>query len=1183
MEGDFGGDMGPLHFSCTKLELTIGKGEIAEGAFNIISDDGTYTCGYIYTTDDRMKALTEEFSGTKEEISYRFDGSFLEEGEVIKGEFVIISNHGEFYLPFCVTVAHAVISSSLGEIKNFFHFANLAKSYPDEAVELFYSQYFKHVFENGDREYYSYYKGLSAHPGNVRNVEEFLIAIGKKQKMEFLIKPGEISFEYTDDIEEASFTITRNGWGYTELTLSAEGEFFTLDKGVITDADFEGNLCKIRVLVDGAALHAGRNFGRILITGAYTEIMVPLTVTMGKLRPEAVLIQEEKHLIAEMMGLYQDFRLKKMGTQAWMKESTKLAERLLDLNEENVRAKLFQAQLLITEKRFHEADWLLDQAQGIMERLEEKDVVAEAYYLYLMSLIHTDEDYLEMVGKQVLALYRRNREEWRIAWLYLYVSGEYDRSVTRRWMFLEEQFERGCHSPVLYIEALLVLNSNPSLLSKLGDFERQILQYAAKHEVIGPDVRMQMVYLLGREREFSPCLYRIMTACYAQSKDDELLQEICSMLIKGNKAGKEYFKWYRLGVEREIRITRLYEYYMMSVDTHVPVAEAEILPKMVLMYFSYQNNLNYEQAAYLYANIYKNRTIYPELYETYQHGMEQFVVNQLMHHRINQNLAYLYKNILVPGMLTEQMADAFAKVAFMQEIRFDREDIRRVIVLEAGMNREKVYPVGGKSAVLSLPGTENSILLEDEDHNRYTVSIPYTLEKLLSAEELLKAAVPYVEQGHDINIYSCFKNGELRDIRENNESRFASLYAEEGVSEDVRLKLGFMLIRYYYDNDKIVEMDECLRSVPAERCSVKEKEDVLKYMILRGMEREAYEWIKPFGPYGLDAKTLVRLASTLLTDETYMESDELYEMIHYAFSKGKFDRRCLRYLILHKKGLVKKMRDVWKLGQEYAVESGEIAERILLQMLFTGAYVAEKMEIFKSFMQSENGRGSKLAKAFLSQCTYEYYVKERLTDAYVFEEIAVSHRAGEEVSKMCRLAYVKYYAENPDAVTEETYEILIPFMQSLIKEGIRLKMFQAFPEIQDPYITGLMDRTIVEYRTKEGAKARMHYRIGRGGKEEELYFAEEMQEVCGGVCFKEFVLFFGERLQYYIVEIKDGEEQVTESVTVQAGETASIEGKYNQINDLSISMTLEDYETANKLLSEYTQKEFMQSHLFSVK
>ena len=60
----------------------------------------------------------------------------------------------------------------------------------------------------------------------------------------------------------------------------------------------------------------------------------------------------------------------------------------------------------------------------------------------------------------------------------LYLSEEYNRSASGKWLFLEKQYQYGCTSPVIYLEALALLNSNPALLRKLNGFELQVLHLA---------------------------------------------------------------------------------------------------------------------------------------------------------------------------------------------------------------------------------------------------------------------------------------------------------------------------------------------------------------------------------------------------------------------------------------------------------------------------------------------------------------------------------------------------------------------------------------------------------------------------------------------------------------------------------------------------------------------------------
>lgn len=131
----------------------------------------------------------------------------------------------------------------------------------------------------------------------------------------------------------------------------------------------------------------------------------------------------------------------------------------------------------------------------------------------------------------------------------------------------------------------------------------------------------------------------------------------------------------------------------------------------------------------------------------------------------------------------------------------------------------------------------------------------------------------------------------------------------------------------------------------------------------------------------------------------------------------------------------------------------------------------------------------------------------------------------------------------------------------------------------------MFDKTIIEYRANPGGRARIHYVITHENGESDEYIAEPMREVYGGVCFKEFILFFGENLQYYITEERDGEEQLTESGTLQKSDIRGVESdsRYHLVNDIMISKTLEDYDTMDNLLEEYYKKEFLNSRLFELR
>ena len=1176
LEGNFDYENGSLDFSCTKLEFTMQKGERPEGSFLISSREGRYTRGRVVASDSRMECLTQDFVGTEAEIHFCFHGEYLEEGDVVRGEFRVISNQGEYYLPFVVTVEYSVLTSSLGNIKNLFHFANLAKASPEEALNLFYSPDFYRILNGSDKQYEYYYRALSAYPGNEQNVEEFLIGINKKQKIEYLTDTSVLELTDPEGVIETGISITRNGWGYTRLKVVTEGGFLYTEKEELRDHDFLGNKAYLSVFVDESLLHAGNNYGclRLCDGRGTTEVSVRVSYHgVGKVGSHEL---QRKKQIHKLMEYYQAFRIKRIGTSTWLKESGKLVERMTAADEEDVGVRLFQAQLLITEERYNEAQWVLEQAMNLMESLQIQDPVLTGYYLYLTTLIRREEAYVDRITEQVEQLYRRNKGAWQLAWLLLYLSEEYNKSFTKKWMFLEEQYNRGCNSPVLYLEAMLLLTLSPALLIKLDGFERQVLLYGAKNRLLNEDVIRQFVYLVAKEKEYSLCLYRILETCYGLWQDDTVLQEICSLLIKGNKAGKKYFAWYERGVQRELRITRLYEYYMMSVDRD----STKMLPKIVLMYFSYQNSLHYELTAFLYANVHRFREELSDLYDSYWVRIEQFVTEQILKKRMNRDLAYLYKHILTPQMITAEIAEALAGLLFLHYVETSRKDIRYVLVYEQGMEQPRFYPMTDGKALIPLVGTDSRLMFEDNKQNRYVVSIPHITEKLLLPAKLVKLVAPYVGDERTLNLYLCTSGRELMEITEENERRFGYLLADEFVEDELRREIGMKLMQYYYERDHIKELDEYLDLVEPDVFTVKDRNEILRYLVLRGKEEKAYEWLCRFGPHGMEPKVLVRLCSKRISDSEYIEDRVLTDAVHYAFGRGKYDERGLRYLTLYFVGLTKELRDIWKAAEAFGVPSYELCEKMLIQMLFTGSFVGEKMEIFRAYVAG--GAKVKVEIAFLSQCAYEYFVKDRLTESYIFEEMARIHGQGEELHRVCKLGFVKYYAENKDKITPRIQPLLTEFIKEFVKNRIRLKMFGEFPELKESGPGRLGDRTIVEYKAHPGARAVMHYCVEQAKNEEAAYKTEEMQEVYGGVCFKDFVLFFGERLQYYIMEEWDGEEQLTESATLQKSDTgnAGLEGKFGFINDLSISTTLQDYETVDRLLAEYEYKEFMRNGLF---
>ncbi len=1178
--GNFDYENGSLDFSCTKLELTLDAGGTCEGAFRIVSTPGKLTNGYITTSDYRMECFVPYFSGNDEEISFCFHGENMEEGDVLKGTFNVISSQGEYYLPFLVTVRHTALQSSMGTIKNLFHFTNLAKSNWQEAVQLFYSPDFSHLFIGADEKIYDCYRALCSCPGNEQNVEEFLIQINKKQKIEYIVEQPELMVEMTVPdaplvVSEQEVTIVRNGWGYTALQVECDGDFLFVEKELITDDDFLGNRCRLPVFLDSSRYRPGKNFGQVVLYNSYVDIVIPVVVKVGGDGITAHTEMPRKRMMVQLMEFYQAFRLKKISSATWYKESTAIVEQFAVIDDKDVEVRLFQAQLLISEERYNEAGWLLDHSADLLEKYYNEDNVLWAYYLYLTTLVNREESYVNQITEEVERIYRRDRSQWRVAWLLLYLSEEYNKSASGKWMFLEKQFVNGCTSPVFYIEALYLLNNNPALLRKLDTYEQQVLYYGVRQQSVSDEVIEQMLYLFGKVREYSRVLFQILQGLYEKKHDVRVLQEICSLLIKGNKVGSRYFIWYKRGVEAQLRITNLYEYFCMSLD----LSASQPLPKMLLMYFAYQSSLDYEHNAYLYQYVLQHRDEMPELYDSYRIRMEHFCIDQIQKQRINRHLAVLYQHFLTPAMINEETAGIIEKLLFAHQITVEDGRLHKVYVYQPGNRRPQEYLLQDNTACVALYGNDYTIAFEDAYGNRFIKNVEYTLEKLMIPGKYLKQASQYVTDSIPLDLYLC--EMEHRELHPDMIDRALRVADSRDIETHIRRDMYLRILQYYYDEDYMDALDEYLEQIPMEELNIREKGDVLKYMVLRGRYETAYQWLERFGPYFADAKTLMRLISEIMQQRDMEEDALLMAASRYAFDRGKYNSLIMRYLAMHFTGMTKDMRDIWKAARSFDVECYDLAERMIMQMLYSGAFVGEKMDIFRYYVSQ--GAKQKVEEAFLAQCAYDYFVREKLTESYIFHEIRLAYLRGEETSVVCRLAYLKYYAENPDEITDEDVYLIEDFLGEMLRKGIHLNFFRDLKAFR--HMTRVMDdRTIIEYRARPGVKARIHYVMLHENGESDEYMSEYMREVYAGVFFKEFILFFGENLQYYIMEEDENGEQLTESGNIQKSDIVNGNGgnRYDLINDMIISKTLQDYDTLDGLMEEYFRKDYLNEKLFKL-
>lgn len=1176
VNGFFEYDCGKLVFSVPKIDEAVVPGQLFEGSFEVKSKNDAHVSGSIYTSSMRLVCRTDHFEESEKKIEYVFDSTGLEAGDVIKGDIQVVSSAGEYYIPFVFSVVHSTIESSLGSVRNLFHFTNQAQLNWEEAVNLFYSPGFIQVFDGNDHIHLEKYLGFIKGPRSEKAVDEFLVSINKKQPVQYSLDRS--VYEFRDVLEQmrCEILIHKSTWGYVNLTLSSDADFIKLEKTSVTDHDFLGNEYKMVFYLDVDCFHEGNNFGKITISGGLSDQTITIVASRRKNKASKRIERREKNqLTCKLMRRYLAFRLRQINVSTWVRESTKIVERLNAIDDKNPLSRLFQAQLLLVEERYNEANWILEHVESEMN-IHTTDYATYCYYLYLTTLYRREEDYVNQIATQVNSIYEQNKHNPMILWTLLYLDEELASHAQKRLSAIEERFENKCNSPILYMEAYNCYVSNPALLNKLGDFELHVLWLPIKNKKLDQEVLRQIVYLALKQKNVSAELMRVLFAIYDIYQDEELVNAICTLLIKADERDEKYFVWYKRGVEADLRITRLYEYYMYSI----PLSYSETLPKQIFMYFGYSNELDYVRMSFLYANLINHKNELSELYEQNKDQIMVFAAMQIEKEHVNRHLAEIYRDVLYAELIKPDMAAHLSKIIFANELFVFEEDIAKVIVLEEQFEDEEVYEVVDSFAYPCIYTDDCTIFLEDKSGSRVLLDKSRLL-KLMNESLYIPMIKDFVNSNLRFTAFLVEGKRHYVVVNEANAELCRELVDSNLVRESYKRDIRLALLHYYYDNDIISTLDEFLYSIDAKVLDSKDRAELINFYVRRSMYEEAYELMTIYGVEEVSAKTCVKVCSQMVESKDGLYDPMLCKLCYYSFRNGKHDSQTLKYLAENFNGLTKELRDLWKAAVQFDIDCFSLSEKLVIQMLYTRTSVGEKEEIFEHYLSL--GASSKVELAYLSYMAFDYFAKERLTDDSVFEHLVDNYRLGEKLNDACKLALLKYYAEERTDYSERIKDMLIVFLKEYMHRNMYFRFFSSYINLL-PELSAFEDKAIIEYRTNPANRVVIHYILEDSTGSEDSYKTEEMRNMFGGVFSREFVLFFGENLQYYITEEKGNTEQLTVSDSVSISESATIdsESRYSMLNDMVVSKTLQDDETLMKLMEEYVEADHLATQLFKI-
>lgn len=1170
--GRFNGTKPILAFSEETIDLSVIEGRSEAGSFVIESTNQIKICGIVYSTNPRMECLNPHFEGEKVRIRYQFNSKGLTEGDTCEGKFVIVCNQIEYSLSFCARITRLYAEASTGAVKSLDDFTRLAASNWDEAYHLFYNRNFLNTIPYDNVYERLTYEGFACARPSGQNMEEFLIGVNKKQPVSISVDKSEEIFMASKEPQSGCFTITKDNWGYTEIRLRTDCEFIKLSKPVLTLDDFIGKTYLYEYIIDASAMHAGRNFGRIYIDGVYQSFTIDITAGVrdddGSISDIAV-TKDIKECMVGIMELYTSFRLKRIVTGVWANETISILNHLHALVPDEHMYELMKAQAFIINRQRQEAKWILD---DFKHSNPDKKAPIWGYYLYLMTLLEREPSYVDNMTHEVELIFYENPDSVLLFWVLLFLRDQYFDDSAGKLKDIKYWVLRGCSSPYLYIEAYYLISQDPYLIKELSVFEFRILSWAVKEKALTKELAGAIFEAVDLAGGFDNRVYELLTAAYEICPEAEYVGIICSYLIKGHKNDTCFHKWFELGIENKLRLTGLYESYLLTMDDR----QISPVPKIIQMYFSFDNKLPYRKLAVLYNNIIAAKETEPEVYHKYRKAMGRFAMDQAQLRHIDDNLAVLYEDMLELGFINEELSAAFSDIIYTHKLIVFDKRIVRAIIYQNEMKEPQIVPVTDQCAYFELFSNDYVILFEDSRGYRYVKSISYRLQRLMDAEKYLDRCIS-LSPDRPQYIVSHFKHvRDYSDFTKDDLKLFKPVFYSESFSDSYKAVMGYRILKYCQLHDYEDYVRPFLQSINFDTLQKDARKYLIDMLVSNRLYEKAYDMAMEYGIDMLAAASKVVLCENALKVQ-HVDDDFMVQLAISAFKTGKYSDLVLKYLCENYTGPTDELINLWHAADKFSISSMKLDERILEQGIYTQIEPEKISDIFMEYYKRAGNE--KLILAYISLVAHGYLHSGGCKADFIFDIIEKRFIGNRTLNDACQLALLKHFAEKTD-ITQAELEIEDTLLKYYIYNNMYFDFFARLDyRLLEKYF--LYDKAFLQYESTPGAHVVLHYSRDEDGEE---FNSEDMVEMYDGIYVKTFVIFFGELIRYYITEEHDNSIEVKESNRLTCNNIPgdNDHSRYNLINEMIISDTLSDETTLKSNIDEYKRLDAATKQLFKL-
>lgn len=1169
-----------------ELRVTLAAGENFKGELELKETDGQTLKGLLYSSHRRVHLFLDQFAAPRITAPYEVDVSGLKPGDKIEGSFSLVTNGGEREIPYIFEVTVPVGGTAFEKIRTIEAFADLARQEFDVALAIFENKSFLTLPFMREPAFAALYHGLHGTGDRRCSLEEFLTGCGVKEQMRISVEEkkrivSDLSADRIDGIR-----IERNTWGAVHIRAEADAPFIELENRVLTEDFFDGNQCELRYKLHPSMLHGGTNYGRITLHTAYQSFSVEITVTRSEGAGDRRRRRECRASFQRFFQYYVDVRAKDFHSNLLVNSMLTELARLRDSCDAPDILELLHAEVYLMAGQREKAGLLLEDVRDRILANRREEIDNYCYYSYLRTQYTESEEDKDQLLKILRFYYEGERPSQTVYFLLLLLDEARRDNPLKVLQEMRELFGRGCRSPLLYLAACRMFAGQPALLTQIGPFERQALLFGTKKGMIDRDLALRIALLAGEEREFHPGFYRLLTRLAERYENTELVAAICRILILGDCREAEHFVWYEMGVGLDVRLTRLYEYYLYSMPDD---REGE-LPQEIYLYFAYTNTLDDRSRAVLYDNILSCFLPGSQIYESYARQMEEFAREQVFAGHISPSLARIYEKMIPAGMLDAKLAAALPRLLYASLLSCENPSWERIVLSYEEWDREETAEPKDGQALVAMYSDRCRILFEDAYGDRHAGGV-CSVRRLLEKEELEERCFalcpddPYLLLHRCRRMMDANRNDEealclyervlgqssLREIfckqltsrlvagtLAGRQTELASKEKEEPEPEGRDGGRGARLLRL---NDRYASREDVLRMT-----EVFIEEDYCDRAFAL-IERYGYEELKP--------SLLLKLCSRACVEQLFGKNTLLLQACYACMEQRRSDDVILEYLCRFYNGSSERMLRILLKARQYHAELHDLPERLLAQMLF-GGWREGIDEVFAAY-EDGGAVDDTLFRAYLVQKCRDFFTADVAAERHVFECVEKLLRES-WLPFICRIALCRYLSFAADRTPEQS-RLCMEIIRDCGEKSMVFDFFQVFAG-EEGYPASLRGKSIVSCRAGTGERLRIRYQV-LPDLTESVW--EYMPQVFEGYFSKCFTVFYGERIEYEIY--RDGAEGpvlVTKGTMLPDAKATEGRDRMSRLNRLlygldtmdeaSLKREMRSYSVAETVIDRYFEK-----------